>query len=274
MYGKHFQSTYTGSMVGAGPVVFAVWGYVIAHARDSLVELNPIVLAAILGCPAGDIESAVTFLCLPDSRSRSKISNGQRLIKEGEFIYRVPTHSKYRSIRNDEDRRAYMRVYMQEYRNKNKGLDGVNSNVNSGEPQLAHSEADTDTDTDTDKNISQDLSISLRTPTAAKKFAAQCETEFNENIWPWYPKRHNNPKARALRAYTARRRAGASCEEIRAGVIRYSDYCEQRGIINTEYVKQAATFFGPDKFFEEKWDVTEKPQRLSAVDRVRKANNL
>ena len=150
MYGKHFQSTYTGSMVGAGPVVFAVWGYVIAHTRDSLVELNPVLLAAILGCPAGDIESAINFLCLPDSRSRSKISNGQRLIKEGEFIYRVPTHSKYRSIRNDEDRRAYMRVYMQEYRNKNKGLDDVKASVNSDKPRLAHSEAESESESESE----------------------------------------------------------------------------------------------------------------------------
>src|SRR3989338_2531118 len=54
MYGKHFAQTYTGSMFGAGPVVFAVWGYVIANARrDGTVEVNAQLVAAAPGAPGG-----------------------------------------------------------------------------------------------------------------------------------------------------------------------------------------------------------------------------
>ena len=49
MYGKIFASTFTGSMFGAGSDVFAVWGYVIANAQDSRIELNPRMLASTLG---------------------------------------------------------------------------------------------------------------------------------------------------------------------------------------------------------------------------------
>lgn len=135
MYGKHFQSMYTGSMVGSGPVTFAVWGYVISHVRDSYVELNPVILAAIIGCTPDDIDQAISALCQPDPRSRSKDYEGRRLIQSAEFLFFVPTYEKYHNIRNDEGRREYMRNYMRDYRDKQKGKEpdqgeAVNNDVN------------------------------------------------------------------------------------------------------------------------------------------------
>lgn len=128
MYGKHFQSTYTGSMVGSGPVIFAVWGYVIAHTRDSLVKINPYLLSVIIGCTEKEIEEALEKLCSPDKKSRSKDEEGRRLVKKDEFLYFVPTYEKYHSMRNEDDRRAYMREYMKNYRDKKQS---DTSNVNS-----------------------------------------------------------------------------------------------------------------------------------------------
>lgn len=139
MYGKHFQSTYSGSMVGSGPTVFAVWGYVIAHAQDSMVELNPAIIATVIGCDVKEITDAISVLLAPDPRSRTKDHDGRRLIKHTEFLYFVPTYEKYHSIRNEEERRKYMREYMRKYR------------VNTCKHQLAHTE--TDTDTETEKNV-------------------------------------------------------------------------------------------------------------------------
>jgi hypothetical protein len=43
MYGKIFPELYTGSMVGAGCHVFAVWCYALASCDEKgCVELNPI----------------------------------------------------------------------------------------------------------------------------------------------------------------------------------------------------------------------------------------
>ena len=100
-------------MYGAGVEVFALWGYVIAHTVDSQVELNPDYLAPLLGTSPETVRTALAYLCAPDPVSRSKGHDGRRLIKEGEYAYRVPNHEHYRRIRDEADRREYMRTYQQ-----------------------------------------------------------------------------------------------------------------------------------------------------------------
>jgi hypothetical protein len=109
MYGKLFASTFSGSMMASGPEVFAVWAYVIAHAVGSSVELNPKLLSVLIGSTPERMQTAIDTLCAPDPASRSKEHEGRRLLREGEYQYRVPTHEKYRAIRDEEDRRDYNR---------------------------------------------------------------------------------------------------------------------------------------------------------------------
>ena len=116
MYGKHFASMYSGSMVGAGACTFAVWGYVIAHAIDSRVELNPRLLSAIIGEPEDAIRATIAKLEQPDPESRSKDSDGKRLIREGQFQYFIPTWESYQVIRTAEQRREYNRLAKQKER--------------------------------------------------------------------------------------------------------------------------------------------------------------
>jgi hypothetical protein len=109
MYGKHFESMYEGSMYGAGVAVFAVWGYVISHARGGVVELNPKKLADTLGGEVGEIVAAIKKLESPDPGSRHKDEDGKRLIKEGEYQYRVPSWDYYQKLRDAADLREYNR---------------------------------------------------------------------------------------------------------------------------------------------------------------------
>lgn len=118
-FGKIFESTFTGSLVGSGPTVFATWAYVIANARPpGEVEINPVILAAILGTDKGDVEAALDVLQSPDNASRSTEHEGCRLIHEGGFLYSVPTWQKYRDIRNEEARKAYFREAKRKEREK------------------------------------------------------------------------------------------------------------------------------------------------------------
>lgn len=119
MYGKIYESTFTGSMVGSGAVVFAVWSYVIAHVKPpGVVELNAALLGPVLGCPVGDVEKALEVLCAPDERSRTPEHEGRRLLREGQFLYRVPTWGHYHAMRNDDERRAYNREAQRRSRSK------------------------------------------------------------------------------------------------------------------------------------------------------------
>lgn len=153
MYGKHFQSMYTGSMYGAGATVFAVWGYCISHANgdDHSVELNSHMLSNMIGASVEDIEKAIAFLCSEDTRSRTVEHSGKRLIHEGGFQYLVVNHGKYRNIRSDEERRAYNRDKKRAERARNKEKQDMSLTVN--EMSKTDSVYDSDSDSSSTKGI-------------------------------------------------------------------------------------------------------------------------
>ena len=145
-YGKLFESLFTGSMVGSGPTVFAVWTYVIAHAKPpGTVEINPKILATVLGCAEADVLRAIGTLCSPDPASRSPEEDGRRLIPEGPFLYRVPTWPKYNAIRNEIERREQNREAQRRSRASRAVTtgDGHDRSVKS-----AHADADADVESD------------------------------------------------------------------------------------------------------------------------------
>lgn len=75
-----------------------------------------------------------------------------------------------------------------------------------------------------------------------------------EQAWQAYPKRAGgNSKAAAWKAWKARIKDGVTGDVMLAGVNRYAGYVRFTGSAGTQYVKQAATFFGPDRHFEESW---------------------
>lgn len=59
----------------------------------------------------------------------------------------------------------------------------------------------------------------------------------------------------ALKAWKARVRSGINPEAMLAGAERYARYCQATGKVGTEFVKQASTFFGPDRWWEQAWEI-------------------
>lgn len=78
-----------------------------------------------------------------------------------------------------------------------------------------------------------------------------------ENAWTAYPARPGNSKADAFKAWSARRKDGVAPETMLAGVLRYRAYVQGMRT-EPQYVKQAATFFGPGGHYDSEWVV---PQR-------------
>src|ERR1017187_168876 len=116
-YGKIFASMYTGSLVGSGPVVFALFPYIIANARPdegSTIDLNPVLLAAIFGCPQDAVAAAIEFLCLPDEKSRTITESGCRLMRKGPMTYFVVNLEKYRFFQDRS--KSYWTAYRQKRR--------------------------------------------------------------------------------------------------------------------------------------------------------------
>jgi len=152
MFGKWFASTYTGSMLGAGSDVFAVWSWVVANAGPKgELEINPALLAAMIGEPVERIEKAVEFLCAPDPKSRSTEEEGRRIVHEGAFSYRVVNHAKYRAARSEEARRAQNREAKRRQRERSKSADSQQesasvSNVSRGQPKTEDRRQKTEAD--------------------------------------------------------------------------------------------------------------------------------
>lgn len=107
--------------------------------------------------------------------------------------------------------------------------------------------------------------------TSPRRASARCvsDEEF-EQVWDAYPKRPGNSKASALKAYTARIKAGVNPEDILSGVHRYARYCR---ISETppQYIKQAATFLGPGEHYLADWTATAPQQHYTATQLANRA---
>lgn len=107
-------------MYGAGMHIFAVWHYSLDVAVSGFVELNPVMVAAVLGGTPGEVVKALEYLSRPDTQSRSREEDGRRMVKEGQFQYRIVNWDHYQRIRNERDRREYNRLKQKEFRERQK----------------------------------------------------------------------------------------------------------------------------------------------------------
>jgi len=90
-----------------------------------------------------------------------------------------------------------------------------------------------------------------------------------EQLWSQIPTRAgSNPKRKAYQAYTARLKANATHDEMLAGLLRYKKHLEEQQKLNTPFVMQMATFFGPDEHFKEQWTFND-PNTQSAPQPVK-----
>ncbi|MDN0113180.1 hypothetical protein [Yersinia intermedia] len=77
-----------------------------------------------------------------------------------------------------------------------------------------------------------------------------------EAAWLEYPRRPGSPdKHGALKAWNARLRDGVTVDAMLEGVKRYAAFVKATGKAGTEFIKQAKTFFGPSKHFDDEWQV-------------------
>lgn len=109
------------------------------------------------------------------------------------------------------------------------------------------------------KHESQDIDASADASAPARSAKQEYSPEF-ETVWQAYPKRAGgNSKAAAYKAWKARLKDGVKPDDMLAGVKRYAAYCRATGNTGTQFVKQTATFFGPDRHFEEAWQTPSAP---------------
>lgn len=128
---------------------------------------------------------------------------------------------------------------------------------------------DTDTDTDTDTEIktlevsqSDNLLSQKNLPSATASKKPSDYPEWFEELWKLYPAREGSTdKRKAYHAANARKKEGASIDQLRLAVISYYDFSLKKGNIGTPFVMQAATFFGKGGHIENTWRISNEQQK-------------
>ncbi|MEF9676045.1 hypothetical protein QX227_08070 [Pectobacterium aroidearum] len=111
------------------------------------------------------------------------------------------------------------------------------------------------------KPIGTSAKAAMPSRSAKQEYSPEFET-----AWQAYPKRAGgNPKNSAYKAWNARLKEGVTAETMLDGVKRYAAFVTATGKLGSEYVKQAATFFGPDKHFNESWQAPQASGGVRAV---------
>lgn len=95
-----------------------------------------------------------------------------------------------------------------------------------------------------------------------------------ESFWAEYPKREGgNSKKGAFKAWNARLRSGVKAEDLILSAKRYADQMQAKGNVGTSFVKQAATFLGPDEHWREALASNIHPLRTTASGGVVKGDS-
>lgn len=122
-FGKFYSKTFTGSMRGSGSHVIALMAYAIANAKppDGVVEINVELAAFQIGDSVERIQEALEYLLSPDPKSRSQVDDGRRMVRVGEYLYRLVNWKTYRDGTDYEARRAYWADRQKAHRAAKKG---------------------------------------------------------------------------------------------------------------------------------------------------------
>lgn len=208
-------------MMASGPVVFSVWAYVIANTVKSRIEINPKLLAAIIGCSTEEITKAINFLCSEDESSRSKEANGKRMIREGEYQYLVVNHEKYINIRDEEGRREYNRQKKAEQRKR---------------CQMMSNEMSAKEDTDTEAYIKPKNTLHQK---------ADEDARFDE-FWSQYPRKVG--KAEARKAFKSVVTSEYTFQALMAGLANWAPSREWKE--DQRFIPHAATFIRKERFMD------------------------
>lgn len=138
MYGKIFKQIYASSIAEDYLTRFVFMDLIVLADSDGVVDMTPEAIARATNVPLDIVNSAVNKLTQPDPRSRSKEENGARLRKlddHRDWGWQIVNYEHYRAIRDEDERKLYMRSYMRNYRSKKK--QALVNNVNSDKQALA-----------------------------------------------------------------------------------------------------------------------------------------
>lgn len=252
MYGKLFASMYEGSLYGQWQALVTFQQMIVLADCEGRVDMTPQALAARTSIPFEIIEKGIALLEAPDSYSRSADHDGRRIVRVDAarpWGWEIVNYKYYRNLATAEDKRRADRERIAAKRAVSQPVAECRD-LSRDVANVAHAEVEAEVE------VEAEGSKKPTAHSAPPEFAA---------IKAIYPKRAGDqgwPKA--LRAINARLNEGITWDELTDGARRYAEYVRVTGSENTPYVKQAATFFGPDGHYRLPWtSPPNKAERLA-----------
>ena len=121
MYAKIFASMYDGSLATRGPweALITFQQLLVLSDRFGAVDMTAEIISRRTTVPLPIIKKGIEELERPDPESRGDAHEGRRIIRLAEhrnWGWQIVNYERYHKIRSAEDRKEYMRNYMQQRR--------------------------------------------------------------------------------------------------------------------------------------------------------------
>ena len=252
MYGKVFQTIFTGSLYGQFEATVTMMASVVLSDREGVLDYTPEALAGATGFPVEIIKEGLEQLQQPDPNSRTNDYEGRRIVplEEGKQNgWLVVNKEKYVAIKDMDDIREQAKLRKRRQREKQAQVDdseGCHADVTQGHAKSRHIDKDVDQDKDKDEKKEKNTTARSR---------QESPPEFDD-FKLIYPERGGNqPWGKALKTINARLKDGATWPELIDGAGRYAVFCKATGKLGTEYVLQATTFCGPEQHYLKQWNL-------------------
>jgi len=145
MYGKIFDSIYTGTLYGQWEAIVTFQQMIVLSDADGNLDMTPPAIAAVTSIPLEIIQKGLEVLAAPDPYSRTPGAEGRRIeLIDGHrpWGWHIINHEKYRSLQDADTVRAQTRERVRKHREEKRA-------VTDGNAQKRHTDTDTDTDTKT-----------------------------------------------------------------------------------------------------------------------------
>ena len=152
MYGKVFDSMYTGTLYGQWQAIVTFQQMIVLCDADGIIDMTPPGISGLTSIPLEIIEKGIAVLSEPDPYTRTPGSEGRRI----ELIdahrpwgWRIVNHEKYKTLQDSDTVRAQTRERVRRHREQKRLVTDRNA-------PKRHTDTDTNTDTRTSKPSAAD----------------------------------------------------------------------------------------------------------------------
>lgn len=231
-YTKLSSSLVTSTVWRESAATRVVWITMLALANQhGEVEASIPGLADAARVSIPECEAALHVFLSPDKYSRTTDFDGRR-IAAIEGGWQLLNHKKYRHLYSADERREHTAERTRRWRERHRDAGVTPCDARDGKQKQIQKQ----------KQVLQQLRPAV---------------EVFDTAWSAYPRRPNNSRAAARKAWDARIREGVAADAILDGVRKYATYVRDSGT-EPRFVKMASTFFGPGRHWESDYTVSEK----------------